>query len=94
MLVGTVTSVQATSSNTCKALCLSGGANKGAYEAGLLWQLMHSDKAEDYYYDVVTGVSAGAINAAAVAVWPKEKSKEMTEWIADLWKNLKTSDVY
>ena len=86
--------VDAATAHKCRALCLSGGANKGVYEAGLLYGLAHSDKAEDYFYDVVTGVSAGAINAGAVAVWPKEDTVKMTEWLGDLWKGIKTSDVY
>ena len=76
-------SVSATSK--CRAIALSGGANKGAYEAGLLWGLAHSDKADDYFYDVITGVSAGAINAGAIAAWPKEDTVAMTEWLADVW---------
>ncbi len=58
----------------CKALALSGGANKGAYESGLLYGFSHSDKAADYEYEVITGVSAGAINAGAISVWDHKDS--------------------
>jgi len=37
-----------------------------------LYGFGHSPNPEDFYYDVVTGVSVGAINAGAVAAWKKE----------------------
>lgn len=51
---------------------MSGGGSKGAYEAGALYGLINTDtdKAK-YEYDVVTGVSAGAINTGAVSVFGK-----------------------
>jgi len=51
---------------------MSGGGSKGAYEAGVLYGLIttDTDKAK-YEYDVVTGVSAGAINTGAVSVFGK-----------------------
>ena len=50
-------------------MALSGGANKGAYEAGVLYGLNHLMNTSDLAYDVVSGISAGAINAAAIALW-------------------------
>ncbi|CDW71376.1 patatin-like phospholipase family protein [Stylonychia lemnae] len=78
----------------CRALALSGGANKGVYEVGILYGFAHSDHAPDYYYDVVTGVSVGAINAGAVAAWKKEDLLPMSEWLKELWSNLTTDKVY
>jgi predicted acylesterase/phospholipase RssA len=45
-----------------KALVLSGGGAHGAYEAGVASSLMQREK-----YDVICGVSIGAINAALIA---------------------------
>mmetsp|Transcript_39194 Transcript_39194/g.53225 ORF Transcript_39194/g.53225 Transcript_39194/m.53225 type:complete len:81 (-) Transcript_39194:850-1092(-) len=56
---------------TCHALALSGGGNKGAWEAGIVHGLMHQGNPKDYKYDVVSGVSAGSINAAYIGTWPK-----------------------
>ena len=50
---------------------MSGGANKGAYEAGVVHGLSHLLNNSDAYYDVVSGVSAGALNSAAIALWTK-----------------------
>ena len=52
---------------SCKALSMSGGGSEGAYEAGGLWGLFFNtpeDQRDKFAYDVVTGVSAGSINAA------------------------------
>jgi len=47
---------------------MSGGGSNGAWEVGVLYGLAHDNpNVQDFYYDVVTGVSAGAINSAALA---------------------------
>ena len=79
---------------TCRALVLSGGGNNGSWEAGLLHGFVNAGNPADFAYDVVTGVSAGSINALAFAGWEIGKEVEMAAWISDLWKNLKTSDVW
>ena len=55
----------------CKALVLSGGASNGSWEAGVIWGLVNHGEESDYYYDVVSGVSAGAINTAFMAGFAK-----------------------
>ena len=81
--------------DTCRALVLSGGGNNGAWEAGVLYGLINNaSDPVDYQYDVVTGVSAGAINTIALAGWELGKEKEMVSWLCDLWSDLKTSDVW
>ena len=74
---------------------LGGGANNGAWEAGVLYGLIHNaSDPTDYQYDVISGVSAGALNATVLAGWEPGKEKEMVSWLCDLWSNLKTSDVW
>ena len=55
----------------CLALVLSGGGASGAYEAGYFWGLINNDPDGQYQYDAISGVSAGSINALAIAAWPK-----------------------
>lgn len=52
---------------TCLALALSGGGDKGAYEAGVISGLVNSGT--DVKWDVVTGISAGSIIAAASGLY-------------------------
>jgi predicted acylesterase/phospholipase RssA len=58
----------AAAEDRCLALAMSGGGSTGAWEAGVLWGLAHDNpNIQDFFYDVVTGVSAGAINTSALA---------------------------
>ncbi len=59
----------------CRVLVMSGGANRGAYEAGVIHGLSHLLNGTDAYYDVVSGVSAGSLNTAALAMWAPEQAK-------------------
>ncbi len=68
----------------CYALALSGGGAFGCYELGVVWGLLHYGNPDDYRWDVFTGISAGSINAATMAVWPKGKEVEMSEYISNL----------
>lgn len=63
---------------TCNALVLSGGANNGAWEAGVLWGLVNYGDPADFQWDVVTGVSAGAINTGLIVMYPPGEEVAMT----------------
>ncbi len=65
-------------SAACKALVLSGGGNNGAWEIGVMWGLANYGNPEDYYWDVMTGVSAGSINSSGAAGFAAEEVLEMT----------------
>ena len=64
-----ISSIVDAKSGNCRALALSGGGNNGAWEAGVLWGFMNYGNPADFEYDVVTGVSAGSINALAISGW-------------------------
>lgn len=89
-----LTSAASATQDVCRALLLSGGGNNGAWEAGVLYGLVNYGDPTDFAYDVLTGVSAGSINAAGLAGWEVGKEVEAAQWLSDLWKNLKTSDVW
>lgn len=78
----------------CRALVMSGGANKGAYEAGVIHGLSHLLPGEEAFYDVVSGVSAGALNAAAIAMWAPETAKAMSEWLVGFWRTTTADMIY
>lgn len=73
---------------------MSGGANKGAYEAGVVHGLSHLLTGSDAFYDVVSGVSAGALNAAAVTMFAPEQAKEMSEWLVNFWRTVTSDMIY
>ena len=53
----------------CQAIALSGGGSNGAWEVGVLWGLAHYGNQSDFFYDWVTGISAGSINTMAMSGW-------------------------
>lgn len=80
---------------SCKVLALSGGGSKGAYEAGVLYGLVNTDSDKSKYeYDVITGVSTGAINTALVALWEKGSEVEMVDYLSEMWQTTNAADVY
>lgn len=73
---------------------MSGGSNNGAWEVGVLWGLAHYGNPTDYYWDVVSGISAGAINTSGLAGWKPEEVIEMTEYMSDSWLGITTHDIW
>ena len=81
----------------CTALAMSGGGSKGSYEAGALWGLYYSDvnaTADKYAYDVITGVSAGALNTACGAMFAPSDVENFIIFLSEKWQELTRHDVY
>ena len=78
----------------CRALVLSGGASLGAWEAGILYGLTHYGNPTDFYYDVASGVSAGAINTAGLAGWAPEEAVKSAEWLGETWESLYNKEIW
>ena len=66
-----------------RAVVLSGGGGKGAYEVGV-WKALRKLKIN---YDIVTGTSIGALNGALMV----QKDYLKTVW---LWRNIDFSQIY
>lgn len=83
------------STNSSKtALVLPGGGARAAYQAGVLKALAeYIPYPETNPFPILSGTSAGAINAVALA--SQEKSfKNSCLWLEDLWLNIETDLVY
>lgn len=84
---------QTSAGEKCRALVLEGGGDKGAYQAGALSELFALIPSE-IQYDVISGVSVGALNAAALAQFAKGDEGNMTSFLLDIWTNIQSSDVF
>lgn len=73
------------------AIVLSGGGARAAYQVGLLRCL--AELAPDYRFPIITGVSAGAVNAAFLASHPGGIA-EATHELSRLWSDLKGDRVF
>ena len=72
------------------ALVLTGGGARAAYQVGVLRCLARHLPA--IRFDIITGVSAGAINAAFLAS-RREPLSEVIEQLSGVWRNLKLDEV-
>ena len=86
--------VNAKDQKICRALALSGGANKGAYEIGVIKGMVDLLPEDEVKWDVVTGVSAGAINAGGMSTFPVGQEKEMVAFMQGILENIHTDDIY
>ena len=76
------------------ALALSGGGARGAYQAGMLKGMAEFlDGGGDNPFRVVTGVSAGAINAAAIASSPGS-FRQAARSLEQAWLDLSIDQVF
>jgi NTE family protein len=74
-----------------RALVLSGGASKGAYQVGVLKHTMGDLRLQ---YDAIYGVSVGAINGGWLSMYPHGQEVECIENLENTWRSLDTSTIY
>ncbi len=78
-------------------LLLTGGGARAAYQVGVLETVMRIARdcraPRHNPFQVITGTSAGAINAAALACRSDDFAEAVAE-IADLWRNVHAEQVY
>jgi NTE family protein len=73
------------------ALVLSGGGARGAYQVGVLQVLARAFP--DAVPDILTGVSAGGINAAFLAA-RSETYPQKIDRLAEMWSHLRIDEVF
>lgn len=75
------------------AIVLNGGGARASYQAGALRALYEIIKKDQNLFEIITGNSAGAINAAYLASNAEDWGAS-TQSLLDLWKRMKPEDVY
>ena len=73
---------------------LEGGGDKGSFQVGVLNAFVDLVEAKELEWDVITGVSVGSINAAALSLHEIGKEREAVDWMVKLWKTFGQSDIY
>jgi len=73
-----------------RALVLSGGGSRGAFEVGVLQRLMREQQLD---YDLLCGTSVGAINASYLAQTPLGQPREAASRLRALWDTVTTAKV-
>lgn len=85
--------VQAGKDGKCRALVLSGGGDKGAYQASALVTLMKNLPQIETTYDTITGISAGNLNGALLATYLQDDQESFIKQIMELWNDIGFEDV-
>lgn len=80
--------------NKCRALVLAGGGSLGAYEAAVFLGLVNNLPAEDVSYDVISGVSAGSLNALGLSAFEPSDVDEAAEFVYGLWNSIPMYNAY
>jgi NTE family protein len=78
------------------ALVLAGGGSRGAYEAGVIRYLrerLPRVVGHPIHFDIVTGTSVGAINAAFLAATAERPETQAAELCA-AWRSLRIEDLF
>ena len=73
---------------------MAGGGAKGAFQAGAMWELVNQLSPIEVAYDVVSGISVGAINAGALSIFAKGDEKTATDFLIDKWMNMTSANMW
>ena len=49
---------------------------------------------KEIMYDVVSGISAGAINSGGLSLFPKGEEKQATQYLNDVWEKFEESNLW
>jgi predicted patatin/cPLA2 family phospholipase len=83
------------SDGKCRALALEGGGSLGAYQAGAVKALSEVvTPISELEWDVITGVSVGALNAFGLSLWEKEEVVGMADFLYNTWFNITADQVF
>lgn len=75
-----------------RGLVLSGGGANGAFEVGALQHIIGEKK---IHYDVICGVSVGALNGSILAQYPEGQEEASMEHLSNIWEQVnRDSDIY
>ncbi len=80
-----------------RAIVLSGGGARGAYEAGVLRFLLETFPQRtglDVHFDLVSGTSVGAIHACFLAATAHLDHGDRGQRLTQIWENLHVDDVF
>lgn len=78
----------------CKALVIQSGGDLGAFEVGALKGMYESLPAGSLEYDVISGISVGAINALGISQYPIGTEGVMVDLLIEFWRSISSSSIY
>lgn len=73
-----------------RCLVLSGGSAKGCFQVGALNYLIND---LDIQYDMLCGISVGALNVGFLSMFPKEQEKQAWQELFNIWNQMDDSKI-
>ncbi len=86
-----VNNIQQIQQSTCDVLAFSGGGSFGAVEVGILDNLIETKKIKNNY-DVITGISAGGLNAGFLSFY--NNISDAIPFMKNIYSQLENKDIY
>lgn len=74
-----------------RALVLSGGGSRGAYQVGVIQHLL-GERAIDY--DIITGISVGALNGSYLSMFNRGDGNSAARGLLNIWKKVNDRAIY
>jgi predicted acylesterase/phospholipase RssA len=74
-----------------RALVCSGGGARGAYQAGVIYHLLHE---RGIRYDIITGTSVGALNGSFLSMHKAGEEAEAATALRELWHGIEPAKVH
>lgn len=93
-IVGLLLASHVIADDKCRILSFSAGTEKVAYQVGALQAIIEKSDPAEVQYDVISGVSFGAFNAAMIAVHKKGDEAAAVAELLSVWKNAKSITAY
>jgi predicted acylesterase/phospholipase RssA len=78
----------------CRAIVLSGGGDKGAYQASVLTTLIDLLPPVETTYDIVSGISVGSLNGGTFSTFKQGQEKEFKDFVMDVWRSVDFDTVF
>lgn len=78
----------------CYGLALEGGGSRGAFEAGAIWALVNNLPADEVRWNIITGISTGALNTGGFSNYPYGEEKAAAQFLIDTWSTIDQEDIY
>lgn len=74
-----------------RALVLSGGGAKGAFQVGALKHLLGDFS---IHYDILTGISVGALNSSFLAMFSAGEEKDAIDGLCEIWEGVDDGRIF
>lgn len=79
----------------CLGAAFEGGGARGSYEAGVLSVITDPSKNVGVKYNVMTGISIGALTLNSIGGFPIGQEQEMSQFLNEMWFNITdNSDIF